>query len=310
MLLANVSTLLRIRGELDRDAADLEAALAAARQALALCPAGHQARADRVNNLATALLAWHDQRPADSAARAGIEEGIAALSEAAAATAPGPRQADLWSTRGLLLLRRFQHTGAIADLVAALSAAAAAVSAYPVHHPAVGAAALNLGSAYREAFEHRRRRADLDRAIASWRVGAVADGAPASIRLACARQWAELAAADKSWTLAAEGYAQAVDLLPYACWRGLNRVDQEQGLLRYATMAADAAGSAVAAADPAAAVGQLEHGRAVLWTQQLQLRDSLASLRTAQPALAAELDRIRRALDNTAAAQLLTGRLA
>jgi len=66
----------------------------------------------------------------------------------------------------------------------------------------------------------------------------------------------------------------------------------------------------VAAADPAAAVGQLEHGRAVLWTQQLQLRDSLASLRTAQPALAAELDRIRRALDNTAAAQLLTGRLA
>ena len=46
MLLANVSILLRIRGDLDDDPADLESALATARQALAMCPPGHPARAE------------------------------------------------------------------------------------------------------------------------------------------------------------------------------------------------------------------------------------------------------------------------
>jgi tetratricopeptide (TPR) repeat protein len=299
MLLANVSILLRIRGDLNDDQADLGSALAAARQALALCPAGHPARAARVNNLGTALLSWFDyhQRDDPAARTSYLEEGIAALTEAAASTGHRPGHADLLSTLGLLLLRRFEHGAGTADLTAALSAAASAVTAYPAQHPAVAGAALNLGSAYRAAFDHHHGDANLAGAITSWRAGATADGSPAALRLACARQWAELAAAERSWKQAAEGYAHAVALLPYVSWRGLNRSDQEHGLLRQAPVARDAAAASLAAGDPSGAVSQLEHGRAVLWTQQLEMRDNLESLRTSQPALAASLDRIRRALD-------------
>lgn len=306
MLLANVSILLRIRGEQNNDPADLESALAAARQALALCPPSHPASADRVNNLGTALLSWFEYHQATGSGQLeDIEEGIATLSEAAARTGPGPRQAALLSTLGLLLLRRFEHGGGTADLAAALSAAASAVTAYPSQHPAVAGAALNLGSAYRAAFDEHHGHADMTGAISSWRAGATADGSPAVLRLACARQWAELAAAERSWELAAEGYGHAVALLPYVSWRGLNRADQERGLLRQASVAADAAATSLAVGDPAGAVSELEHGRAVLWTQQLDMRDSLDALRASQPALAASLDRIRRALDATSAPPLV-----
>lgn len=307
MLLANVSILLRIRGGLNDDPADLESALATARQALALCPLGHPARAVRENNLGTALLSWYDHHQLAGSARIeDIEEGIAALSKAAASTAPGPGHAALLSTLGLLLLRRFQHGGATADLTAALNTAASAVTFYPPQDPAVAGAALNLGSAYREAFDRHHDETDLDAAIASWRAGATAAGSPATLRLACARQWAELAAIERSWGLAAEGYIHAIALLPYASWRGLNRSDQEHGLHRQATVARDAAAAALSAGNPSSAVSQLEHGRAVLWTQRLEMRDSLEALRTSHPALSASLDRIRNALDHSASAHLQT----
>jgi tetratricopeptide (TPR) repeat protein len=309
MLFADVSNLLRIRGDLNDDRADLESALATARQALARCPEGHPARADRVNNLGTALLSWFDHHQRDGSVRLGdLEEGIAALTEAAAGTGPGPGQAALLSTLGLLLLRRFEHGGDAADLAAALDAAAAAAAAYPTQHPATAGAALNLGSVYRAAFELRRDDAELAGAIRSWRAGVLAAGSPATLRLACARQWAELAAAQGAWDLAAEAYDHAVTLLPLVSWRGLRRADQEHGLLRQAPVASDAAAAFLGAGHPGGAVAQLEYGRAVLWTQQLDLRDSLETLRTSQPALAASLDRVRHALDAVASARTLASR--
>jgi len=308
MLFANVSNLLRIRGDLNDDRADLEAALASARQALALCPEGHPARADRVNNLGTALLSWFDHHQQDGSARPGdLEEGIAALTEATANNVPDPTRATLLSTLGLLLIRRFEHGGDTADLTAALNAAAASVAAYPSRHPAVAGAALNLGSAHRAAFKHYRDDADLAEAIRSWRAGATAAWSPAALRLACARQWAELAAAERSWDLATEAYGHAVTLLSLVSWRGLRRADQEYGLLRQAPVASDAAAASLATGDPAGAVRQLEHGRAVLWTQELDTRGSVEPLRASQPALAASLDRVRHALDDVASAQREAG---
>jgi len=298
MLFADVSNLLRIRGDLNDDRADLESALASARQALARCPEGHPARADRVNNLGTALLSWFDHHQRDGTVLLGdLEEGIAALTETAAGTAPGPGQAALLSTLGLLRLRRFEHRGDAADLTAALDAAAAAATAYPPQHPATAGAALNLGSVHRAAFDLRHDDAELAGAIRSWQDGVLAAGSPAALRLACARQWAEFAAAQRAWDLAAEGYDHAVALLPLVSWHGLGRADREHGLLRQAPVASDAAAAFLGAAHPDDSVAQLEYGRAVLWTQQLDMRDSLDALRASQPALAASLDRVRHALD-------------
>jgi hypothetical protein len=63
-------------------------------------------------------------------------------------------------------------------------------------------------------------------------------------------------------------------------------------------VASDAAAARLGTGDPVGAVERLEHGRAVLWTQQLEMRDSLEPLRASQPDLAASLDRVRCALDD------------
>ena len=157
-------------------------------------------------------------------------------------------------------------------------------------------------------FEFRRHDAELAAAIRSWRAGALAAGSPPTLRLACARQWAELAAAQRDWDLAAEAYDHAVALLPLTSWRGLGRADQEYGLRRQAPVASDAAAAFLGAGQPGSAVAQLESGRAVLWTQQLDMRDSVAALRTSQPALAASLDRVRHALDAVVSALPLASR--
>ena len=220
---------------------------------------------------------------------------------------PDPIRATLLSTLGLLLIRRFEHGGGPADLTAALNAATASVAAYPSQHPALAGAALNLGSAHRAAFKHYRDDADLTEAIRSWRAGATAAWSPVVLRLACARQWGELAAAERSWNLATEGYGHAITLLSLVSWRGLRRADQEYGLARQAPVASDAAAASLAIGDPAGAVRQLEHGRAVLWTQELDTRGSVEPLRASQPTLAASLDRVRHALDDVASAQREAG---
>ncbi|GAA1019975.1 hypothetical protein GCM10009556_081620 [Acrocarpospora pleiomorpha] len=301
LLFANVSNILRIRGDLDDDRADLEGAVDSARSAVKLSPTGHAERANRLNNLGTALLSRFEaeqrQNPGTGAAVDLLTEGIAALTEATRDDARNSNLVGSLSTLGLLLLKRFQHAGAADDLTAAIEASSAAVAACPAEHPLLAGIALNLGSAWREAFEHRGTDAERAAAIRSWQSGTVAATSPSVFRLACARQWAELAAEQRLWHLAAEGYGHAVALLPVVSWRGLRRLDQENELMRQATVSRDAAAALLATADPATALAHLEQGRAVLWTQRLDLRSGPAALHHTAPELAEGLDRVRAALD-------------
>jgi hypothetical protein len=70
----------------------------------------------------------------------------------------------------------------------------------------------------------------------------------------------------------------------------------------------DAAAAAIAAGQPERALELLEAARAVIWSQQLDTRTDLSTLRDVAPALADELDQARAALDHGSADQLAAGR--
>ncbi|MFD3945376.1 CHAT domain-containing protein [Streptomyces sp. NPDC058579] len=140
------------------------------------------------------------------------------------------------------------------------------------------------------------RAADLAEAIRCARQAARTTVAPVSKRLLAARTWGDAAAAAGEDAEALDGYAYAVGLLSRLAPRGLARADQEGRLVIGTGLASDAAAFALRAGDPRTALTLLEQGRGILLAQGLENRGDLSRLRTADPALAAEFERVRDAL--------------
>ena len=92
-------------------------------------------------------------------------------------------------------------------------------------------------------------------------------------------------------------FSYAVGLLTTLAWHGINRSSQEKALGRWTGTPPQAAAAALANDDPPSAVEILERGRGVLWTGLLDARSSLAEITDRAPHLAADLLRVRRALD-------------
>ncbi|MGW6567799.1 CHAT domain-containing protein [Streptomyces sp. NPDC054975] len=139
-------------------------------------------------------------------------------------------------------------------------------------------------------------RADRAEAIRCARQAAHSTAASLSKRLLAARTWGDAAAAAGEDAEALSGYAYAVGLLPRLAPRGLARADQEDRLAGGTGLASDAAAFALRTGDPLTALTLLEQGRGILLAQGVEARGDLSRLRAADPALAAEFERVRDAL--------------
>ncbi|MFG2640670.1 CHAT domain-containing protein [Streptomyces sp. NPDC048370] len=149
----------------------------------------------------------------------------------------------------------------------------------------------------RDGVSNRAARAtDLAEAVRCARQAAHSTVASVSKRLLAARSWGDAAAAAGDDAEALGGYAYAVGLLPRLAPRGLGRADQEDRLVIGTGLASDAAAFALRAGDPPAALTLLEQGRGILLAQGVEARGDLSRLRAADPALAAEFERVRDAL--------------
>ncbi|MEU6985216.1 CHAT domain-containing protein [Streptomyces sp. NPDC046324] len=137
---------------------------------------------------------------------------------------------------------------------------------------------------------------DLAEAVRLARLAARSPVASLAKRLLAARTWGEAAAAVGQDTEALAGYTYAVGLLPRLAPRGLERADQEDRLLAGTGLASDAAALALRLGDPEKALTLLEQGRGVLLAQGVESRGDLTRLRAADPALAAEFERVRDSL--------------
>ncbi|GAB7110958.1 hypothetical protein JCM4814A_92760 [Streptomyces phaeofaciens JCM 4814] len=209
-------------------------------------------------------------------------------------------------TRGYLLSNlgdchriRFASSRDPGDLERAAALIAEAADHAPSNDPRRFAVLSNLGHVFRTLMRERdSAEDDAMRAVAAWRTAAGLPTASAAQRFEAARNWAELAASlPGQEVLAADGHAAAVDLLPVVAWHGLERGDRENLLTRSTGLAGAAAATALLAGRPDRSIDLLEHGRAVQWTQALQLRTDFAALRAAAPELADRLDALRQELD-------------
>jgi tetratricopeptide (TPR) repeat protein len=130
----------------------------------------------------------------------------------------------------------------------------------------------------------------LSEAMASYSTATEVPGAPTLVRLVAAHEWAGVTVrAGLGWQAARVPYAVAVDLLPVLAFRGAARPDNEHRLREHTGLTGDAASCATASGDPAGALALLERGRAVLWSDLLDLRTDLARLDVEAPELAARL---------------------
>jgi tetratricopeptide (TPR) repeat protein len=280
---SNLSAALLTRGEQTHDLADAARAVEFSRSALANTTQDHSSRPGREANLGNALR----RRFEASARREDIDEAIAVFRHAAA-TAPNDPKV-LFNLAAALRIR-YESLDTSSDLTESVRQCRAALSTAGPHHHARATILSALGLA----LQHTDRHA----AVAAFREAADMRQARTRTRLGAALTWATMTAEGRDWAAAADGYAAAVGLLPVVASRAVSRRGQESLLRPSAGVALDACASAVLNGEPARAAVLLEQGRAVLWTQMLNIRTDLNALSAVAPALGERLAQVGAALDS------------
>jgi tetratricopeptide (TPR) repeat protein len=297
--LSNLGTALVTRFVRTGALADLNEAIQVDQQAVDTAPDDHPAQAGYLSNLGAAL----QTRFRHTGLLADLDEAIwigqQAVTAAAGSTA---EQAATLSNLGQALKARFERTEVLADLDETIRVDQQAVAVMPDDHPDRAAMSFNLAAALRARFDQTGVQADLDEAInVSARAMDLKTAAP-SVRIRAARIASELAAQSRpQW--AAALMERAVGLLPEVAPRQLERRDQQHSLGGLSGLAGDAAALVLAAsADSsreraALALQLVEAGRAVLYSQALEVRSDLTDLAAEHPALAERFARLREMLD-------------
>lgn len=230
-------------------------------------------------------------------AHADLERAVLHGGDAVDATPVGhPGRALRMCNLSLSYRARYELSGVEQDLERALHWGTAAVDATPGDHPARAMFLASLALAYSTRSERGASRA-LGQAIACWREAVRSPVASAHDRLTAAIAWGTGCEALADPALAAEGFTEAVRLLPLLAWRGQGRRLREKHLANAGGLVTDAAAWAIETGNLENAVELLELGRSVLWSQSLQLRTDLSLLCQTDPVLAARLEEVRAALD-------------
>jgi tetratricopeptide (TPR) repeat protein len=275
LVLSNLANTLRLRYERTHDLNDhLDALTASARSVESIHP-DHPHRGSVMLNRAMILLTQHE-RFGDPQDR---EQALQAGRAAEAAQAPGAANRSRILSGLVILLAGANATAAPNalqpddHLEQAVAAGEAAVAALPREHPDAAIRMVNLAGALRDRARARETGVvDLTTVVALYRKASSIPAAPTVVRVHAARSWGATAARIPDWTTAQYGYSTAVSLLDTLITRGISRRSRENLLTQYASLAVDAAACTLAAAaehSADSALGLLEQGRAVLWSQVL-----------------------------------------
>jgi hypothetical protein len=187
-----------------------------------------------------------------------------------------------------ILLRRHELTGWHEDVTEAARLARLSVDATRDNGVLHATALTALGRALQQ-----EGRAPLDEVIAHWRAASIKTDARMEVRLLACRHWAEaLMESDGDIAAALEPYTAAVELFSELSWAGSTADDSEHRMSNWPHLAVDAAACAIAARKPEHALELLERGRAVLWSQTLNLNTDLVELRDHDRETAKKLGRL------------------
>jgi tetratricopeptide (TPR) repeat protein len=292
-MLSNLGAALRVRFEYGGGLADLDEAIQVGRAAVDATLPGHPNRGAMLSNLGAALRERFERTGEQHA----LDEAIAVSSAAADSLPAGhPGRPAVLSNIGAALRIRFESTGNSDDLTRAVDIAQLALAATPPDDPDRAAKLTDLGQLLGDQYEHEGNTASGRQSIDLFEQAARTSAAPPMLRLGAAISWGAAAALIQDWDRSVEAYTTAIYMLPMMTWHGLAQQDREHTLGSITGLAADAAAVALNAGSPVQALELLEHGRALMVAQSLDIRSDLTNLKEQAPALAERMELIRHAL--------------
>ena len=194
---------------------------------------------------------------------------------------------------------RFEHTGDLTDISEAVSFHQKAVQLIPEGHASMPGQLDNLGHSFLHRFVCTRDLADAHKTISNYQQSATYFSGPPSIRLDAARQWAHFARkSDFHSFQLLEAYRIAIHLISLV--PGLEQTIQKRyaNLINISELSASAAATAFSYGEHNLALEWLEQGRCLVWRQLNDLRTPLDDLYMYNPALADDLLRVSKSLEN------------
>jgi tetratricopeptide (TPR) repeat protein len=276
------------------DGTDLDEAVDAARLALAVTPATHRRRPDRLIALAASLM----ERHARGEDRTDLDEAIAANRDAAKLAVSEPQvYATAASGLARALLLRYATSDNPDDLGDAIDASRRTAAAIAADHPGRAEVLTVLGTALAARHQRTRAGADLAEAVEVLRSAAELPAAGARSRIQAARSWARVAETAGPPGAGLSGFEAAIRLLPLAVWHGVGPAERQRQLRELTGLASDAAAAAISAGRAELAVELVDQGRSVLWAQVLETTTDLTELAAVDAALAGRLAQVRAELE-------------
>ncbi len=277
-------------GELE----DLSSSIKLYRAAVTKCPREIVQRSTYRANLGLALRLRFEKFQERADLEEAFIEIIAAGKDGNFESTAGAMYAGLCSLWQL----RYGISNEVADLNQALQAANYGLKMTTEVHPDRANLWHELGNCHQLRFLESQQSVDAKRAIQAFRLAACQEVSRTDIRILAAHKWAVLANASPELSeSAADGYATVVKLLPLLAWRGVGREDQQKLLTNERGLGCDAAASALTVDRVGEAVTLLELGRAILWSQMLEIRIDLSLIMDADTDLGLALIRVRDELE-------------
>ncbi|KAF8509622.1 CHAT domain-containing protein [Gautieria morchelliformis] len=291
--LNNIASALWTRFEQSGRHEDLEEAISLHREALELFPAPHPGRSTSLSNIASALKTRFEQ----SGRHEDLEEAISLHREALELLpAPHPLRSSSLDSIANALWTRFKQSGRHEDLEEAILFSQDALRLLAAGHPSTCVYSSNLGRIFITAYIHSNDSGDLQSAMDVFRKAVACETSSASERFRAARVWASHA--HSSHDSALDAYQAAIELLPRLAMLSLDLSSRQQALTSGTDgLACAAAACAIESGQFERAVELLEEGRAVFWSQALQLRTPMTDLRKVAPGLEGTLRDISLALE-------------
>lgn len=289
--LSNLRAHLVIRYKASRALEDLEEAIMIGQAVAGRAVISSEHLPEALTNLAV-TLSYRCDLPGGEDFR---DEAIA-MGRQAVAAAPASHPIRPW-TLSILATILHAHPTERHDLDDAISLFREAMTTAPPDHPVRVNMMDGLATALLDRFARDRSLVDLDLCIKVSRAVVSVSASDPHDRIHAAKTWAVGAAIADLWRTAAEGYEAAVSLLPLASWRGGSKLTRERRLASKGSLARDGGAAAIEVERPAQALQMLEAGRTVLWSQLLETRSDLTTLREVAPELAARCEALCAELD-------------
>ncbi|KZT01257.1 TPR-like protein [Laetiporus sulphureus 93-53] len=291
--LSNLGAFFSSRFDHVGDLADVNQAITMLQKAVKLTPDNHSDKPDVHTYLGNSFNSRFDH----FRNLADIEEAIAVQQKAVQMTPDNHADKRSKLTNlGNAFFSRFKHLDNLADLHQAIDVQQKAVQLTPDDHADKPSKLNSLGNSFFSHFQHLLNLADVDQAMIQYSLAAKSSTGPFSVRFHAGQKWIQCAHALQHSSLF-EAYNVTLTLLPNLAWLGLPFSDRYGALTQAASLARDAAATAIQFGHYNTAVEWLEQGRSIVWEQQLQLRTPFDDLQTKHPTLASKISQISKQLE-------------